>query len=106
MFKHCLHLQHLVEKRNYIMKTTLLNADTNGHTHLGWLNSFHTFSFGHYNQPVRVHFGAYRVLIKDTVAVVRRLCKHPHDNRKFISNLPLCRPEAQGYHWKLDRNKG
>jgi redox-sensitive bicupin YhaK (pirin superfamily) len=71
------------------MKTTLLNADTNGHTHLGWLKSFHTFSFGHYNQPGRVHFGAYRVLIKDTVAVVRRLGKPPTTIENLLAIFPF-----------------
>jgi len=67
------------------MKTTLHKADTRGHANFGWLNSFHTFSFGHYYHPDRVHFGALRVLNDDTVAAGMGFGKHPHDNMEIIS---------------------
>ena len=70
------------------MKTVLHKANTRGHNSFGWLNSFHSFSFGHYYNPERMHFGALRVLNDDTVAPGMGFGKHPHDNMEIVS-IPL-----------------
>lgn len=70
------------------MKTVLHKAYTRGHNSFGWLNSFHSFSFGHYYNPERMHFGALRVLNDDTVAAGMGFGKHPHDNMEIVS-IPL-----------------
>jgi redox-sensitive bicupin YhaK (pirin superfamily) len=70
------------------MKTILHKAATRGHANFGWLNSYHTFSFGQYNNPERVHFGTLRVLNDDTVAAGMGFGKHPHDNMEIVS-IPL-----------------
>lgn len=70
------------------MKTILHKADSRGHASFGWLNSFHTFSFGQYYNPDRVHFGALRVLNDDTVEKGMGFSKHPHDNMEIVS-IPL-----------------
>jgi redox-sensitive bicupin YhaK (pirin superfamily) len=67
------------------MKTTLHRANTRGHANHGWLNSFHSFSFGGYYEPSRMHFGALRVLNDDTVAAGMGFGKHPHDNMEIVS---------------------
>lgn len=72
----------------YIMKTILHKANTRGHASFGWLNSYHTFSFGHYYNPERIHFGALRVLNDDTVKGGMGFSKHPHDNMEIVS-IPL-----------------
>lgn len=68
--------------------TILHKADTRGHADHGWLNSYHSFSFGSYYNPERIHFGALRVLNDDTVSEARGFGKHPHDNMEIIS-IPL-----------------
>lgn len=70
------------------MKTILHKSATRGHANFGWLNSYHTFSFGAYNNPERVHFGALRVLNDDTVSAGMGFGKHPHDNMEIVS-IPL-----------------
>lgn len=70
------------------MKTILHTADSRGHANFGWLNSYHSFSFGNYHHPERVHFGALRVLNDDTVQQGMGFSKHPHDNMEIVS-IPL-----------------
>ncbi len=70
------------------MKAVLHKANSRGHTNLGWLNSHHTFSFGSYYNPERIHFGALRVLNDDCVAAGKGFDTHPHDNMEIIS-IPL-----------------
>ena len=69
-------------------KHIIHRARTRGNANFGWLNSYHTFSFGHYFDPERTHFGALRVLNDDTVAEGMGFGTHPHDNMEIIS-IPL-----------------
>lgn len=71
-----------------VMQTVLHKAATRGHANHGWLDSWHSFSFGTYYDPNRVHFGALRVLNDDTVVGGAGFGKHPHDNMEIIS-IPL-----------------
>ena len=70
------------------MKTTIHRSDTRGHANHGWLDSYHSFSFGHYFNPDRMRFGLLRVLNDDTVAAGRGFDTHPHSNMEIIS-IPL-----------------
>ena len=70
------------------MKTVLHKAATRGHANHGWLNSYHSFSFGGYYEPSRIHFGMLRVLNDDSVAAGMGFGTHPHDNMEIIS-IPL-----------------
>lgn len=63
-------------------------SETRGKANFGWLESYHTFSFGNYYNPERIHFGALRVINDDTVAAGMGFGKHPHDNMEIIS-IPL-----------------
>lgn len=63
-------------------------AGDRGRTALGWLDSYHSFSFGEYYDPSRIHFGALRVLNDDTVAGGAGFGTHPHRNMEIVS-IPL-----------------
>lgn len=70
------------------MNTVFHKAETRGHANHGWLDTSHTFSFGHYYDPMRVQFGALRVLNDDFVDGGKGFGTHPHDNMEIIS-IPL-----------------
>ena len=70
------------------MKTILHKASTRGHANHGWLDSWHSFSFGGFYDPTKIHFGVLRVLNDDSVAPGMGFGRHPHDNMEIIS-IPL-----------------
>jgi hypothetical protein len=70
------------------MNTVLYKANTRGHANHGWLDTNHTFSFAHYYDPTRTHFGKLRVLNDDFVDGGMGFGTHPHDNMEIIS-IPL-----------------
>jgi len=79
---------HLPSVNTSTMNTVLHKANTRGHVNHGWLDSHHTFSFAHYYDPNRIHFGALRVLNDDIVEGGMGFGTHPHDNMEIIS-IPL-----------------
>jgi quercetin 2,3-dioxygenase len=70
------------------MLTKLYPAEERGHVNLGWLDSFHSFSFGQFHDPEKINFGALRVLNDDSVAGGGGFGAHPHDNMEIVS-IPL-----------------
>lgn len=69
-------------------QTILHKAASRGKADHGWLNSHHSFSFGGYYNPDRMHFGLLRVLNDDIVSGGMGFGTHPHDNMEIIS-IPL-----------------
>jgi len=70
------------------MQTVFHPASERGQVNIGWLDSHHSFSFGHWYNPEKVHFGALRVLNDDIVKAGAGFNTHPHDNMEIVS-IPL-----------------
>lgn len=70
------------------MRYLIHKASERGGANFGWLNSKHSFSFGHYYEPSRMNFGLLRVLNDDVVQAGMGFGEHPHDNMEIVS-IPL-----------------
>src|SRR5580698_10412110 len=70
------------------MKTILYPANERGRVDLGWLESYHSFSFGQYHDSKKIHFGALRVVNDDHIAGGGGCGTHPHDNMEIVT-IPL-----------------
>lgn len=63
----------------------LKKSNKRGITSIGWLNSFHSFSFGSYFDPDNVNFGPLRVINDDTVLPGEGFSTHPHKDMEIIT---------------------
>lgn len=53
----------------------------------GWLKTYHTFSFGDYQDPAWVDFGPLRVINDDTVAPGQGFGKHGHRDMEIVTYI-------------------
>jgi quercetin 2,3-dioxygenase len=56
-----------------------------GHTRKGWLDSFHTFSFGEFRDPNRMGFGALRVINEDYIIPGAGFARHDHADMDILT---------------------
>lgn len=87
---------------------TLRKAGERGKTDLGWLTSYHTFSFGGYSDPNHMGFRALRVLNDDRVAAGKGFGAHGHRDMEILSYVlegKLAHKDSMGEEHLLGPNE-
>jgi len=66
---------------------TIRKAEERGHFDFGWLNTYHSFSFGDYHDPKHTRFRTLRVINEDFVQAGRGFPTHGHRDMEIITYI-------------------
>ncbi len=70
---------------NTLSKLTVRSSQERGRTHIDWLDSYHTFSFGDYFEPRFHHFSDLRVINDDLIQPGGGFPSHGHRDMEILT---------------------
>ena len=91
----------------FLMSTTTIDirrSDERFHTRIGWLDSRHSFSFGHHYDPDNTHHGLLLVSNDDIVRAASGFSTHAHRDMEIVTWVLSGRLEHEdsaGHHGEL-----
>ena len=81
---------------------TIRKAEERGHFDFGWLNTYHSFSFGDYYDPKHTRFRTLRVINEDFVQAGHGFPTHGHRDMEIVTYI-LQEPSNIATAWAPDR---
>jgi redox-sensitive bicupin YhaK (pirin superfamily) len=66
---------------------TIRKSEDRGHFDLGWLDTYHTFSFDQYYDPAHLHWRSLRVINEDRVQPAAGFPTHSHRDMEIITYI-------------------
>ena len=66
---------------------TIRKSEDRGHFDFGWLDTYHSFSFDQYHDPVHLHWRSLRVINEDRVQPSKGFPTHSHRDMEIITYI-------------------